>query len=91
MQDALFGSKEKKRSDELREAARKTQLENIKTEGELAVKTRVVEDVVYEIADVVDPTLHEDYVPASDWHGLEVVGGEAWVKQRADQGEQYTG
>jgi hypothetical protein len=92
IQNAIFGSKESKRSEERREVARQNQLEAIKAEGpERATRTRRSGNVVYEIADIVDPTTHEDYVAASNWQGLENVGGEEWVKQQADQGEKYTG
>lgn len=46
---------------------------------------------VYEIAEIVDPTTHSDYIVARDWKGLERIGGPEWVRARADGGEKYTG
>ena len=45
----------------------------------------------YEVAAVVVPNETTDYVQEMHGKELERIGSEAWVKARADQGEQYAG
>lgn len=93
IQKTLFGSKESKAAEAKREAMRKKELEQIKASGR-ARKTETVRSVTgrsFEVAERVDPITHSDYVSSQDWHGMESIGGEQWVKQRADGGEQYFG
>lgn len=94
IKQSLFGSKESKEAEEQREEKTQQRLK------ELQERQRYELDVVaetdkkgtrYEVAPIVDPSTNKDYVVASTWDGLESVGSEAWVKARADRGEQYQG
>lgn len=93
IQNSLFGTKESKATEKFREEQRVKRLEELKESG----ADREVEKVemrngrVYEVAEVVDPITHKDYIVSRNWRGLESVGGEEWVRQRADSGEKYVG
>lgn len=94
MQNSLFGSAESKEAGIKRDEARKKQLEdlsNLSEEERRGANVTTREGREYEIAQVVDPSLDKGYVAATDWEGLERVGGEGWLKKRADKGEKYSG
>lgn len=96
IQNSLFGTKESKAAEAHRESARQKQLQDLKSatpeEKEAArEKVELHNGQVYEVAEIVDPATHADYVVSRDWKGMERVGGEEWVRRRADGGEKYVG
>lgn len=93
MQQSLFGSKESRESDKNREEKQLKKLAEDNKEGVSTApyETTVKGGQVYRVARLIDPSSNKDYVPAETARGLERVGGEAWVKQRMDKGEKYTG
>lgn len=93
IQKSLFGrSEESKEEEEKREEARKERLIDAVEADSVRVRQVTLRNgLVYDVAARVDPTTHSDYIVSRDWTGLQKVGGEKWVKQRADQGEVYTG
>ncbi|KAK4620000.1 hypothetical protein CLAFUW4_11266 [Fulvia fulva] len=89
MRKNLFGSKEATHADKSREEKRKRRLEEQPRTG--PVTKTDTKGRVWEVAEVVDPTTHSNYVVSNTWQGLESVGSEEWVRRRADGGEQYQG
>ncbi|CZT15747.1 uncharacterized protein RCC_01581 [Ramularia collo-cygni] len=93
IQDSLFGSKESKAAEERLELAREKQLEAIRQAGpdEQVKNDESQNEGRLKVAAVVHPTTHKNYVVSRTWKGMERIGSEAWVTQRADQGEKYVG
>ncbi|WPH02832.1 Hypothetical protein R9X50_00570000 [Acrodontium crateriforme] len=93
MQQNLFGSKESRESDKIREEKQQKKIADDNKEGisTAPYETTVKGDQVYRVARLIDPSSNKDYIPAENWNRLERVGSEAWVKKRADKGEKYTG
>lgn len=92
MQDSLFGTKEAAKAQESRDLKTKQRLEEVAKKDSNEPETRTDKHGhVFHVAEIVDPSTHDNYVQATTWQGLERVGSEQWVRQRADQGEQYSG
>ena len=93
LQQQLFGSKEAQQAEKSREEKRVQQAEDLKQRGNVnQLEVKVAKNgQQYEVAAVVVPNETTDYVQALHGKELERVGSEAWVKARADQGEQYAG
>lgn len=96
IQQTLFGRDEKVDHQQIREDKRRARAEaQAAAEEEEAAEARVVVDRrtgrEYRVADVVDAGVDRGYVAASDWKELERVGGEEWVRRRADGGEAFVG
>lgn len=92
MQESIFGSEKSKKEEESREVKRKERAKaaESRTSGVRAQK-KGRDGQTYEIAEFVDPESHTDYKPTMSWNGLERMGGDEWVRRRADKGEQYVG
>ena len=93
LQRTLFGSKESRDAEKQRDEKQQRRVEELAerdNQGALETKTDK-HGRTYEVAAIVDPTVNKEYVQSSTWDGLEQVGSEAWVQQRADRGEQYVG
>lgn len=92
MQESVFGSDKSKKDEASREQKRKTRLANAPQREKSELETKIgAGGKEYVIAEVVDTYTHNDYVVSQTWDGLESIGSEAWVRQRADMGEQYQG
>ncbi|KAK1818996.1 hypothetical protein LTR12_006569 [Friedmanniomyces endolithicus] len=93
LQQQLFGSKELQQAEKSREEKRLQQVEDLKQRGNVnRLEVKVAKNGQrYEVAAVVIPNETTDYVQEMHGKGLERIGSEAWVKARADQGEQYAG
>lgn len=92
MQDSIFGTEKSKKEEESREVKRKEKVKAAegRTAGVRATK-KGWDGQTYEIAEFVDPESHGEYKPTTSWAGLERMGGDEWVRRRADKGEQYVG
>lgn len=94
IRQSVFGSKESKDAGRKREEARQQRVEELSTQPEEERSGQVIVDRQgreWEVAALVDESLNKDYVPATTWEGLKRIGGEKWVRQRADSGERYHG
>lgn len=91
---SVFGSKESKEAEKRRADARQKQVKGLAEQNYEDRQIEVIRDGAgrkYEVAALVDESLDKDYTPATTVQGLKWIGGERWVRQRADQGEQYRG
>lgn len=89
LQESVFGSKG---SEE--KAAKRDQLNATRAREQSADKPGEYVDAkgrVWEKAAIVDPSVNSNYQPASDWKGLERIGGAQWMRERGDGGEVYRG
>ena len=95
LRNSVFGSKESKAAEQKREEARANRAAELaKQDPEERRTGEVVRDWQgreFTVAPVVDPSVDKGYVPATNWEGLERIGGEKWVRDRADGGEKYHG
>lgn len=89
MRNSIFGSKESNELQKQREAAQQRKLEKTKAQGQSA--DRLTRSGGFEIAEIVDPSTHEDYIASNTWEGLESIGSAEWIKAKDDRGEQYSG
>ncbi|TKA32036.1 hypothetical protein B0A50_01282 [Salinomyces thailandicus] len=88
----IFGSKESREADRARDERQQKKVKELgQRQGGALEKKRDRRGREYEVAAIVDPTETQDYVQAVTWDGLEQVGSEQWVRERADRGEQYVG
>ena len=98
LQNSVFGNKESREASKKREEAHQKRVEELaqqQTHGQQPGR-EVVRDWQgreFEVAALVDESVDgaRGYVPASSWEGLERIGGEEWVRRRADGGEVYLG
>lgn len=93
MRNTIFGNKEEDRSAKAVETQRDTaqEIAHIR-DPHAAITTKTDEKGnVYEVAATVDDRADLDYVPATTWLGLERIGGEEWVRQQQDEGDEYIG
>lgn len=94
MQESVFGTEKSKKAERSREEKQKKALEDAaqrRDKGELETKMGHDGQTEYTIAEVVDTYTHNNYVSSQTWDGLEQIGGEQWVRKRADMGEVYHG
>ncbi|QIW95711.1 hypothetical protein AMS68_001229 [Peltaster fructicola] len=85
-----MGSKEETEALEKRNAAQATKMGKLESGEEFQEETMNIEGVDYKVATIFSPRINREYVPASDLKELEVIGTDRWVKQIADQGEEYS-
>lgn len=89
---SIFGDKKSEQAAASRDEKQQKKVEevakSVPKELEKQVDSR---GNVYEVARIIAKSTHSDYEPAQTWDGLERVGSEQWVRQRADGGEKYSG
>ena len=94
IQNSLFGSKESQAVEKSQEEKQQKRYEEVaEREGtfsdvEIRTDSRGRE---YEVAALVDTLIDKNYVPATNWDGLERIGSQKWVEEMADRGDAYTG
>lgn len=93
MSNYFFGSKESRRADVDREEKNKQRIRELADRGGSTQAEKKVDKFGREldVAAIVDPSINKQYVQSMTWDGLERIGSEQWVRERADQGEQYVG
>merc|ERR1712230_259947 len=93
MSNYFFGSKESRRADADREEKNKQRIQELADRGGSTQPEKKVDKFGREldVAAIVDPSINKQYVQSTTWDGLERIGSEQWVRERADQGEQYVG
>ncbi|KAI7348696.1 hypothetical protein KC354_g13494 [Hortaea werneckii] len=93
MSNYFFGSKESRRADADREEKNKQRIQELADRGGSTQAEKKVDKFGREldVAAIVDPSINKQYVQSMTWDGLERIGSEQWVRERADQGEQYVG
>ena len=94
IRESLFGTTESEEAKNKRE-------EQIKQKTEAGAKRDAARTSLetttdrrgrkYEVAAIYDPSINPEYVISTNWDGLRRIGGERWIKERADPGEQYVG
>ncbi|KAF2725064.1 hypothetical protein K431DRAFT_291241 [Polychaeton citri CBS 116435] len=93
MRDTIFGDKESEEAKRVQGIQREGAVEMAQTRDPNAgLETKTDEHGnVYEIAVSVDKLNDRDYVPATSWHGLDRIGGDEWLRQQQDEGDEYQG
>lgn len=93
LKNTIFGTEQTKQAEKSRDEKQKRRLEELAAdENSGGVETKTDKHGrAYEIAALVDPSVDTTYVQATTGKGLEMVGGEEWVRKRADRGERYVG
>ncbi|KAK6418592.1 hypothetical protein LTR95_017177 [Oleoguttula sp. CCFEE 5521] len=89
---SIFGDEKSREASKKREDATRKRAEETVATGSVDYEQWTDEKGrEWQRAAVVDPSINKDYKQSSDWAGLEMIGGEKWVKERRDGGEQYIG
>ncbi|KAK6429578.1 hypothetical protein LTR95_014274 [Oleoguttula sp. CCFEE 5521] len=89
---SIFGDEKSREASKKREDATRKRAEETVATGSVAYEQWVDgKGREWQRAAVVDPSINKNYKQSSDWAGLELIGGEQWVRERRDGGEQYIG
>nr|OQO20166.1 hypothetical protein B0A51_13362 [Rachicladosporium sp. CCFEE 5018] len=87
---SIFGDEKSREASKKREDATRKRAEETVATGSVDYEQWVDDKGrEWQRAAVVDPSINKDYKQSSDWAGLEMIGGEQWVRDRRDGGEQY--